>query len=123
VLGRIRLWDRALVVESSFAAWWIEEKKRVAKPLRRDFDTLALLVAWSLWKERNRRVFNRSTLQPIALAQQIVEVANVWSLAGYRALGSLLHPSRLGGDSHLAYFLFLSIFSSCLWPPLLWFLL
>ncbi|OEL13837.1 hypothetical protein BAE44_0025144, partial [Dichanthelium oligosanthes] len=87
----------APVVESSLADWWVGGRKRVAKELCKGFDTLILLVAWSLWEERNRRIFERSALQPIALAQQVILVAGVWNLAGYGALSSLLHRGRRNG--------------------------
>jgi hypothetical protein len=35
---------------------------------RKGFDSLAWLVVWSLWCERNRKVHDRVALQPVALA-------------------------------------------------------
>jgi len=39
--------------------WWLGSRKLVLKLSRRDFDTLALLVSWHLWKECNDHTFRR----------------------------------------------------------------
>jgi hypothetical protein len=41
--------------------------------LRKGFDTLVWLVAWWLWKERNRQVYEQAALQPVALTPAILE--------------------------------------------------
>jgi hypothetical protein len=38
-------------------AWWLDSRKRVAKPGCKAFDSLVLLGSWSLWLEWN--VFTR----------------------------------------------------------------
>jgi hypothetical protein len=53
------------------------------------FDSLTLLVVWSLWKERNCRVHERCALQPVALAPLILEEARRWSHAGFAGIISL----------------------------------
>jgi hypothetical protein len=54
-------WGHVLpVADSSLGSWWVREGKRIAKPRRRAFDSLVLLVARKLWLERNGRVFNRN---------------------------------------------------------------
>jgi hypothetical protein len=37
--------------------WWLSARDRVTASDIRKFDTLVILVAWSLWKHRNARVF------------------------------------------------------------------
>ena len=39
------------------ADWWLLQRRRVDLASRPLFDSLLLLVAWSIWKERNARVF------------------------------------------------------------------
>jgi hypothetical protein len=39
--------------------WWLRSCKVVTKAYRKAFNYLVFLVAWSLWLERNNRVFNR----------------------------------------------------------------
>jgi hypothetical protein len=55
--------------ESPLAVWWLRNRKLVAKIIRKGFDALVWLVAWSLWREQSRRVHERAAVQPVALAQ------------------------------------------------------
>uniref|UniRef100_K3YEF7 Uncharacterized protein n=1 Tax=Setaria italica TaxID=4555 RepID=K3YEF7_SETIT len=59
-------------VEAPFAEWWIQERKRVAKTQRKDFDSLVWLVAWSFWKEWDIQMHERTTLQPVALTSVVL---------------------------------------------------
>jgi hypothetical protein len=61
------------------------------KSQRKGFDSLALLVVWSLWKERNLRVHERVALQSVLLAPHILEEARRWTQAGFVGIGSLSH--------------------------------
>lgn len=40
--------------------WWLKERGKFHKADKRGFDTLVIAVTWSLWKQRNARVFNRT---------------------------------------------------------------
>lgn len=51
--------------DQPFCDWWLRSKKQVPKDHRKGFDSLALLVIWSLWKERNRQVHDRTVLQSV----------------------------------------------------------
>jgi hypothetical protein len=85
--------DLAPSREEPVAVWWLRARKAVVKPSRKGFDTLVWLVAWSLWKERNRRVHERAALQPVALAavtRAILEDASLWVRAGFVSLIALL---------------------------------
>uniref|UniRef100_K3YDR9 Reverse transcriptase zinc-binding domain-containing protein n=1 Tax=Setaria italica TaxID=4555 RepID=K3YDR9_SETIT len=52
-----------------------QASKKVYKTQWKGFDSLVRLVAWSLSKEWNRRVHERTALQPVALAPVILEEA------------------------------------------------
>ncbi|TVU34142.1 hypothetical protein EJB05_15971, partial [Eragrostis curvula] len=65
--------------ELPYASWWLRSRKRVPKRLRPGFDTLLILVAWRIWNERNNRVFKFQALQPVALSQEIINEAYLWS--------------------------------------------
>jgi hypothetical protein len=46
-----------------FANWWVHSQKMVQKEKRKGFDSMVVMAAWMLWKERNDRVFNNSMRQ------------------------------------------------------------
>uniref|UniRef100_A0A0D9WV18 Uncharacterized protein n=1 Tax=Leersia perrieri TaxID=77586 RepID=A0A0D9WV18_9ORYZ len=56
---------------------------RLKLPLanRRGFDTVVILTAWSLWKERNRRVFDGVSKTMRQVAVVAAEEAHLWRLA------------------------------------------
>jgi hypothetical protein len=80
--------------ELSYFDWSLGVRKRVHKSQRKGFDSLALLVIWSLWKERNLCVHERVALQPVSLAPHILEEAQRWARAGFVGIG-LLGRGRL----------------------------
>lgn len=89
-LGLAGLADLLLLDTTCFWSWWVRSRKRIAKDSRRGFDSMVLLVGWQLWKERNSRTFNAVTAAPTVVFNAIIEEANLWVLAGYRCIRSLL---------------------------------
>lgn len=53
ILRQVNLEQRSPDAMSPFIVWWMEVRKLVAKARRPGFDTLVVLIAWNLWKERN----------------------------------------------------------------------
>jgi hypothetical protein len=53
----------------------------MAKEHRRGFDTIATLVAWTIWKERNNRVFNEKSRTWAEIARAMTGEADLWRLA------------------------------------------
>lgn len=47
------------------------------KRTRKTFDSLLILISWSMWLERNARTFNRVDKMATLLAQMILEDAYV----------------------------------------------
>jgi hypothetical protein len=42
------------------------------------FDTITTLMAWSIWKEQNNRIFNQQSKSWIEVAKAMVEEAVLW---------------------------------------------
>jgi hypothetical protein len=53
----------------------------MTKAHRRGFDTIATLVAWTIWKERNNRVFNQVSITWVEIARAMIDEADLWRLA------------------------------------------
>jgi hypothetical protein len=61
----------------------------VQQALKRSFDSMVLLVSWSLWKEHNRRTFDHKSVSPSELVTVILEEADAWIGAGFGSLALL----------------------------------
>jgi hypothetical protein len=87
VWGRFRTWTKANfpIPSDNFRSteeWWLEARKGAPKNLRRDFDTVTILVHWGLWKERNARIFQQILSGPDRVFELIVEDLRAWRAAG-----------------------------------------
>jgi hypothetical protein len=76
----------------SFASWWLGVRKRVAWPRRKVFDSVLTLVAWSIWLERNERVFRAVSMQPAQTVIGVMVELDCWCRA------SLVDRSSLTGE-------------------------
>jgi hypothetical protein len=57
-------WElQAPTVDDRFVHWWIRVRKLVPKARRKGFDSLVLVVAWTIWLERNTCTFRMRSLQ------------------------------------------------------------
>jgi hypothetical protein len=90
----VQLQSFVLVREESVLEWWLMQRKCVPKQLRKGFDSLVFLIGWSLWKERNSRMFDGRTASVQQLQASIRDEALAWCAAGHKQLKFLL--SRLG---------------------------
>ena len=70
------------LANSDFVEWWLLSRKQLRKEIRKAFDSLVILVAWSIWKERNLRIFQKVKLPVAELADSILDEAKVWGYAG-----------------------------------------
>jgi hypothetical protein len=63
--------------------WWAEARKRVSKSDRRRLDTLIILIAWTLRKQRNARVFGnlRKQMNTQQIVDHVHEEWHMWELA------------------------------------------
>lgn len=76
--------------ETSFIDWWRKAAKRAGKERRKGLNTLVQLVAWSVWKHRNRCIFDNQQPRRQTLMDDIREEASAWAMAGARSLRQLL---------------------------------
>jgi hypothetical protein len=57
-------------------------RQKAPKNLRSDFDTVAILAHWRLWKERNARIFQQEENSVDRVFELIIEDIHVWRAAG-----------------------------------------
>jgi hypothetical protein len=86
-LRSFRLQDHVLVQESDIMLWWTDSRRRLPKSIHHSFDSLFFLVGWTLWKERNAKMFNGVPRSVTQLLQFIEEEITMWIAAGYWHLG------------------------------------
>lgn len=98
----LRLW--ALVIEKfhifeldtsswhlldSVNAWWTSTCD-AGTPNRQAKASLTMLVSWTIWNERNARVFRFKSAPPTILLNTITTEANLWVTARAKKLGSFI---------------------------------
>jgi hypothetical protein len=57
--------------DDRIAEWWTRARKGIPKARRKCFDSLLILVFWSLWLQRNSRVFRNEIVVSFVLVQHI----------------------------------------------------
>lgn len=45
----------------TFTDWWLDKRRNFTGKTKRGFDSFVIATAWSLWKQRNARVFHQCT--------------------------------------------------------------
>ena len=66
----------------SLIEWWPDARRRAPPRSRKGFDSLVILFVWSLWKERNGRVFQRSAEMVNLVFRRITYEIELWKLSG-----------------------------------------
>ena len=75
--------------EKKGTEWWSEAiHKRSGE--RKAVASLAMMVSWKVWMERNARVFRNNSTTATMVIAKIKEEANRWCLAGGKALCNLM---------------------------------
>ena len=73
----------------SALTWWLNIATTPGVP-KKAIRSLAMLIIWEVWKERNARVFNRHQTSTTMLMEKIKAEANLWITAGAKDLGSVV---------------------------------
>ena len=78
---RVDVWSVDLTIE----AWWtmmaLKDKAMAS---------VTMLVSWTIWKERNARVFNNKSAPPTILLDIIMSEARLWVSAGAKSLSFVM---------------------------------
>ncbi|GJN34056.1 hypothetical protein PR202_gb22693 [Eleusine coracana subsp. coracana] len=61
--------------------WWLHNRKRIPKPRRRCFDSITILITWTLWLERNGRVFRNEQRRPATVLNWFWQELRLWKRA------------------------------------------
>jgi nuclear pore complex protein Nup210 len=75
--------------DTSFEDWWIKVDKLVPKIFKKGINSLIVLGAWMIWKQRNNCASNRAMPNMQRILTHIEEEAHLWCLAGARELAWL----------------------------------
>ena len=89
MLQPLQLQSLVPMEDVDIADWWLLQRRRVDLASRPLFDSLLLLVAWSIWKERNARVFWRTPASVLAVVRAAFTEGEDWAMAGFAPMVAL----------------------------------
>ena len=73
------------LMDDSVYQWW-DKRTDNRNPNRQAMASLTMLVSWTIWNERNARVFRHKNALPPILLKLIVDEANLWVTARAKKL-------------------------------------
>lgn len=82
-LLKIIQWTNIPSLNDTLENWWLRSRDTLPRINRKGFDSLVMLICWSLWKQRNARVFNNFPLQKnvLQLSGMIIAELKLWKMA------------------------------------------
>jgi hypothetical protein len=88
-LNSVGLRDLYPAHEESFESRWKSSSSRASDIVRKGFNSLVILGAWTIWKHRNRCVFDGCNPSLVTALRMAREEAVLWSMTGAKALSFL----------------------------------
>lgn len=76
-------------LEDSLKEWWVNRSSK-STPNRKAMASLTMLLGWTIWNERNARVFRQKSMPPTILLNNIKSEAILWVTAGAKKLGNII---------------------------------
>lgn len=86
VLAPAGLMELVPTTSDELGSWWLNKRQRIDGAARPSFDSMVLLITWTLWKERNDRTFSQTASAHPGLLQKVIKEASDWVLAGFKTL-------------------------------------
>lgn len=86
VLAPAGLMELVPTTLDELGSWWLNKRQRIDGAARPSFDSMVLLITWTLWKERNDRTFSQTASAHPGLLQKVIKEASDWVLAGFKTL-------------------------------------
>jgi GTP cyclohydrolase FolE2 len=78
------------ISEETFKDWWTEEIHSQRVQGGKSMASLAMLMSWKIWKERNARVFQNNASTAIMVILKTKDEVATWSMAAVKALSNVL---------------------------------
>jgi len=80
---------------SSFAEWWRRSWKKIPKQLKKGFNSMCILGAWTLWKHRNACVFDGVSPNLQQALHNYKDEFQLWQFSGAKGLAALVSGRAL----------------------------
>jgi hypothetical protein len=90
IIAWLRLPCAAPSRDATLLDWWQGSRQHVPKPMRKGLSSMALLIPWMVWKQRNDCVFEGAQPSVTARICLIKDEARLWARAGALGLRILL---------------------------------
>jgi hypothetical protein len=71
--------------------WLLTTRAMLPKIKRKGWNSLSQLIWWTMWKERNRRIFDNTASMMQSILAVIMKEAEAWAAAGRRGANGMLH--------------------------------
>jgi hypothetical protein len=82
--------------------WFIDLSNNAVGARRNGVRSMVMLTVWEIWRERNNRIFNRSSRSVDQVFGAIQDEAKIWIRAGNKGLQEVLPPAAAVHLVHLA---------------------